>query len=208
MAEAYYDTPRLDLLEWADVSGKRVIDIGCGAGANAAWLREHGAEWIEGVEPHSPSADVAEGRLDHVHRCGIEAARIEGQFDLVICADVLEHLVDPGAVLIGLREHAASGSRLVVSAPNVRHYRALARIAFGAGFRPDPDGTFDGTHLRFFTRSNLADLLAAAGWRPQRWGYPTWSWAGRTVRPALSRLTFGRSDEWLVGEWFVLAGSD
>jgi SAM-dependent methyltransferase len=204
-SNGYYSTTRTDLLDWWGGGARRVLDVGCGEGANAAWLRAHGADWVEGVEPHLPSAEVASMALDRLHACPVEDAELDGLFDLIICADVLEHTVDPEGVLGKLRDRITDNGRLLVSVPNIRHYRALARIAFGPAFQPEPSGTFDGTHLRFFTRGNLADRLRAAGWGPVRWGYPSFSRPGRTVRPLLARLTRGLTDEWLVGQWFVSA---
>lgn len=204
----YYDHARTDLLTWAGVKAWRTLEIGCGTGANAEWLRAHGARWIEGVEPHSASARIAAGRFDLVHPAPIESALSEvggSPFDLIICADVVEHLVDPSSVLKSLHASAARQTTLLISTPNIRHYRALARIAFGAGFRPEPEGVFDATHLHFFTRGNLRSLLMTSGWKPLRWGYPSYTRVGGTIRSVLGAATGGRTDEWLAGHWFVLA---
>lgn len=204
----YYGTPRNDLLEWMDGTGHaRVLEIGCGAGANAPWLRSHGAVRIVGIEPEKQSAQTASRRFDEVHQTTVEAVLhdVQGPFDLVICADVLEHLVDPGSVIEGLRGVIAEPTgRLLISTPNIRYISALARIAVGAGFRPEMSGTFDSTHIRFFTRANLRDLLRRAGWYPERWGYPRSTALGH-LRTVLGRLTRGVSDEWLAAEWFVIA---
>lgn len=201
----YYSDARVDLLEWLGAAGERVLDVGCGIGANAEWLRTHGATYIEGVEPHD-SAKRAEAVFDRVHHATIEDARssLGGPFDLIICADILEHLVDPWTAVRDLRTHLAPNGRLAVSIPNVRYLPALARIAFGPGFRPEASGTFDGSHLRFFTRRNVDDMLQLSGWRAARWGYASFSRVG-TVRRVLGRLSFGLNDEWLVGQWFVEA---
>ena len=130
----YYDTARLDLLGWAGRGGSRILEIGCGSGANAGWLKLHGAEWLEGVEPHAPAAEVARTQFDVIHASTIEDTKLDGVFDLIICADVLEHLVDPAGILARLHAVASPEGSLLVSTPNIRHYRALIRIAFGAGF--------------------------------------------------------------------------
>lgn len=117
--DSYYQNPRTDLLEWAGRSGRHVLEIGCGDGANAPWLRAHGAKWIEGVEPHRESARTAGEKFDQVHMTTIEDAlgQFSEPFDLIICADVIEHLVDPETVLARLRERAVPHSSLTDIGP-------------------------------------------------------------------------------------------
>jgi SAM-dependent methyltransferase len=211
----YYVGERTDLLDWLGGRFERVLEVGCGAGGNARWLRAHGARELVGVEIHAPSAEQARAVFDVVDARPIEQAldSLSGPFDLIICADVLEHLVDPWDVVRRLGHVAADDGRLLVSMPNIRYLRALARIAVGPGFRPEPEGIFDGTHLRFFTRENLADLVKSGGWTPVRWGYPAYrsrspDRLARVLARARSFLSFasrGMTDEWLAGQWWVVA---
>ncbi len=202
----YYEGARNHFLDWLGGSHRRVLEIGCGTGANAGWLREHGARLIVGVEPHRESARVAASRFDVVHQQPIETVlpRLEGAFDLVLCPDVLEHLVDPWSVLADLLPLCAPSGRLAVSIPNIRHFASVFRIAFGTGFRYEPSGIFDSTHLRFFTRGNLRSMLVSTGWRPDRWGAAP---IGRLTPAAhlLARVSGGLSNEWLVEQWYVSA---
>src|SRR3954470_17875239 len=84
--------------------------------------------------------------------------------DVVICADVLEHLRDPWAVLSWLRALLAAGAdgKATISLPTIARWparRALARGRFDyADF-----GLFDRTHLRFFTRESARELATRAG---------------------------------------------
>ena len=211
----YYLGERTDLLEWHGGTYGRVLEVGCGAGGNAPWLRAHGARELVGVEIHAESATRARTVFDRVESKTIEDAleSLTGPFDLIICADVLEHLVDPWDVVRRLGDVAATDGELLVSIPNIRYLRALARIAVGAGFRPESEGIFDATHLHFFTRDNVAQLLVSGGWQPLRWGYPSYrsrspdtlATALARTRSVLSRGTRGLTDEWLAGQWWVAA---
>jgi SAM-dependent methyltransferase len=211
----YYLGERTDLLEWHGRHHERVLEVGCGAGGNAPWLRAHGAKNLVGVEIHPESATQARAVFDRVESRPIEDAlqSLTGPFDLIICADVLEHLVDPWDVLDRLGQVAAHDGELLVSMPNIRYLRALARIAVGAGFRPESEGIFDATHLHFFTKDNIAQLLVSGGWEPRRWGYPSYrsrspdtlATALARTRSVLSRATRGLTDEWLAGQWWVEA---
>ena len=90
-------------------SGKRVLDVGCGTGQLADYLQSHGNE-VSGVEMDPESAELARphlerlvvGDLDHLD---LVAELGAGSFDVIVCADVLEHLRNP---LITLRQGALS----------------------------------------------------------------------------------------------------
>jgi SAM-dependent methyltransferase len=202
----YYASDRSDFLDWVGGKFGRVLDVGCGAGANASWYRDHGAREIVGVELHPTSAAQAETVLDRVVCEPIETAipKLEGSFDLIICADVLEHLVDPWSVVHDLGAVASASTVLAVSLPNIRFLPALLRIAIGRGFEYEESGIFDATHLRFFTRRDADLMLRRGGWLPERWGAPTFARLG-AVRRLAQRLTRGRSDGWLARQMYVIA---
>jgi 2-polyprenyl-3-methyl-5-hydroxy-6-metoxy-1,4-benzoquinol methylase len=201
--DAYYAGDRSDLLEWVGGRHGRVLEVGCGSGGNARWLRLHGATRIVGIELDQASAVRAREVFDAVINESVETAvhGIEESFDLVICADVLEHLVDPWSVVAALARRVADDGLLVVSIPNIRHYRALWRIAFGAGFRYEKEGTFDATHLRFFDRAGVERMLRDGGWMPERWS----SSGGRRGARFLSALRLGGVSEYLAYQWHVAA---
>ncbi len=86
-----------------------------------------------------------------------------GTFDLILLLDVLEHLVDPWAVLSRLTEkYLAVGGKVIVSLPNARHFSLVVPLLFGK-FDYRERGILDKTHLRFFTRNSAANLLRSAG---------------------------------------------
>jgi 2-polyprenyl-3-methyl-5-hydroxy-6-metoxy-1,4-benzoquinol methylase len=203
----YYETDRRDFLDWVGGRYPRVLDVGCGAGVNSAWYREHGAVHITGIEPDPRSATAATSVFDRVIVGTVEDVlgrdTLDGPFDLIVCADVLEHLVDPWVVVRQLRGLTTADSVLAVSVPNVRYLRALARIAFGRGFEYEERGIFDSTHLRFFVRRNVADMLRNASWEPRAWGSPAGRF--RTMRRVTRGLTRGRSDDWSGYQIYVRA---
>lgn len=199
----YYEADRSHFLDWSELRPRSVLDIGCAGGVNAAWYRNHGAERLVGVEPDEASATRAAARFDRVLTSSIEDAipSIGERFELIVCADVLEHLIDPWTVLRDLRTLAEPNGVLVISMPNIRFYRTLWRIAFGAGFRYEQSGILDSTHIRFFTRATLLEMVAEAGWDTQRIEAVYFDRPGSW----LGRLTRRRSDEWFGYEWYLLA---
>jgi hypothetical protein len=81
-----------------------------------------------------------------------------------VLADVLEHLPDPAAALRRASGWARPGGAILVSVPNVAHWQA--RLTLLRGRWPQEDsGTFDASHLRWFTRDSLRTLLTGAGLR-------------------------------------------
>ncbi len=88
-------------------------------------------------------------------------------FDVVVCADVLEHLEDPAAVLARVRRWLSPGGVLFVSLPNVAN--VAVRFALLAGrFEYAEAGILDRTHLRFFTRRSARRLVEGTGFRIRR----------------------------------------
>ena len=87
------------------------------------------------------------------------------RFDVLIAADILEHLKDPWTALRAYAQLLEPGATAIVSLPNVAHWSTYAHLARGSWPRR-PEGIFDATHLRWFTRKDATDLLEQAGLTP------------------------------------------
>ena len=154
-------------------SGSRVLDVGCGWGQVARWLKARGCR-VVGVEPDEvrlrEGAEFFEatyaGTAEDLDALGLE----RGSFDALMLADVLEHLPDPWSTLNALLPYVRSGGRVVVSIPNVASYGARLNLLRGQ-FRYEDSGLYDRTHLRFFTRETLTEMLTGAGLRVVEWHY-------------------------------------
>jgi SAM-dependent methyltransferase len=158
--------------------GARVLDVGCATGYLAAELTRRGCT-VDGVEFDPVAAEQARapGRCREVVVGDLEspltreAVTALGRPDVVVCADVLEHLRDPWAVLAWLRTllDPADG-RAVISVPNIGHWTARRALVAGR-FDYADFGLFDATHLRFFTRASATELARRAGFavRAERW---------------------------------------
>lgn len=105
-------------------------------------------------------------RLDQVIQGNIEAMELPiepGSIDLLLCLDVLEHLVDPWETLRRLAALLRPNGVLVASIPNVRYYRVLLPLMLGGRWDYQDSGILDRTHLRFFTRATAIELVESAG---------------------------------------------
>jgi 2-polyprenyl-3-methyl-5-hydroxy-6-metoxy-1,4-benzoquinol methylase len=168
---AYYHFDRPEVVARARPAGKRVLDVGCAAGAMGAAMLTAGAAEVAGIEVHPPAAALARGRLTAVYGYDLEAMPAlpypEGYFDVITLADVLEHLRDPLAALRHLRRWLADDGRIVLSLPNVRHESVLLPLLVHGRWDYLDAGILDRTHQRFFTLESMLQLLRDAGFEPE-----------------------------------------
>jgi 2-polyprenyl-3-methyl-5-hydroxy-6-metoxy-1,4-benzoquinol methylase len=198
----YYANERPDVIALLPQPVGRVLDVGCGSGGTAGGLRAAGATEIVGIEIVGSAATAARDVLDQVHNAPVEEAvhDLEGTFDTVLCLDVLEHLVDPGEVLRRLRALAGAEATLQVSVPNARHFSLVSDLLFRGTFGYTDWGHRDRTHLRWFTKRDLVDLVSQSGWVVVGTSVPP---LGKSA--GLHRLTRGWSSEFLVGQIYLTA---
>lgn len=166
---AAYTTARSDILDLVPASVLRVLDLGCSDGTLGLALKARRADrHVTGIEYSADLAQRAAVKLDRLKQADLNhpeaLTEFEGtQFDCAICADVLEHLQQPGDLLARLRPCLADGAVLVVSLPNIRHLSALVDIYLKGSFPRRQRGIFDDTHLRWFTLRDGHQLLLDAG---------------------------------------------
>ena len=150
-------------------AAQAVLDVGCGAGAFAATLRDARTDRkleIWGVELSEAAAAVAAGVCDRV-LIGDAVACLrdlpDARFDCVVMNDVLEHLADPAALLGQARRLLRPGGTLVASLPNVRYFFNVVDLVVHGRWDYVDEGILDRTHLRFYTRGSLRRLLEEEG---------------------------------------------
>jgi methionine biosynthesis protein MetW len=142
-----------------------VLDVGCSEGYLAAALARRGCE-VHGVERDATAAAAARAHCAAVWAIDVEDAAereaLPAGLDAIVLGDVLEHLRDPWAVLAWAATRLRAGGLAVVSVPNAVHWTARREIARGR-FPLRDWGTFDRTHLRWFTRASARELVEGAG---------------------------------------------
>jgi ubiquinone/menaquinone biosynthesis C-methylase UbiE len=119
LLNGYYARPAvLDLA--GDVAGRRILDVGCGAGPLLAALRDRGAI-VTGVDPSAKMLELARQRLGAgaaLHQAGLGGDPMpfsDGAFDDAIACLVLHYLKDWKTPLTELRRVLAPGGRLMVA---------------------------------------------------------------------------------------------
>ncbi len=145
----------------------KILDLGCSGGLLAERLRKIGHHVI-GVDVTEIDA-VAE-RTSAFFKADLNEGippEVGTGFDVVLAADVLEHLVEPSALLEQIRNVLIPGGSLILCVPNVAHWYPRFRSTLGK-FDYDQRGILDATHLRFFTRKTARRLVERNGFAIQR----------------------------------------
>jgi 2-polyprenyl-3-methyl-5-hydroxy-6-metoxy-1,4-benzoquinol methylase len=159
----YYTYERREIVNQVPIGQHVVLEIGCGEGGTGVALKAEGrARSVTGIELMEKSAEKAKEVLDQVLVGNIEQMSlpfVEEQFDVIIFADVLEHLVDPWSTLRRLKSYLKRGGLVVISLPNVRNWRVLMPLVFLGRWKYQDEGIMDRTHLRFFSRREMMGLL-------------------------------------------------
>jgi cyclopropane fatty-acyl-phospholipid synthase-like methyltransferase len=144
--------------------GLRLLDLGAAGGHLGRAVRDRCA-YLAGVEPHAAEGESARSGYDDWRSVdALHAGHWSEPFDVVVCADVLEHFADPDPLLRLIREWLKNGGLLLASIPNVANVSVRLALLFGR-FPYDERGILDRTHLTFFTRSTAHSLLEKAGFR-------------------------------------------
>ncbi|MBK9217486.1 MAG: methyltransferase domain-containing protein [Uliginosibacterium sp.] len=162
----------LSLLAEMVLPGSQVLDVGIGGGALGAFLRDHKGCTVDGITYNTDEALAAGAAYREVKVADLDVTSLSEllgakRYQYIICADVLEHLRDPGRVLDAARNLLEDGGRLLVSVPNVAYLGLIAEL-LGGEFRYRREGLLDQTHVRFFTRNSLLRFLADRAWEVQR----------------------------------------
>ena len=158
----YYTHEKSVLLSYIADGANKILDIGCGSGSLGKKLIELGkVDVIIGVEVYDPAADEAANYYNQVYRGDIEELDVpfKEDFHYIICADVIEHLKEPWKLLQRINIWLKQDGKLIITIPNIRYWRILSELIFKGQWAYVDSGILDITHLRFFTRQSLKNLL-------------------------------------------------
>jgi 2-polyprenyl-6-hydroxyphenyl methylase / 3-demethylubiquinone-9 3-methyltransferase len=146
------------------LEGKTALDVGCGAGLLAEPLARLGAK-VSGIDAAPEVIAVAREHgavmgLEIDYRVG-DVLELEGQFDLITCMEVIEHVADPAAFIRALERRLAPEGLLILSTPNATGWSKLMMITLGEGLGQIPKGTHD--FEKFISPERMKVLLIDAG---------------------------------------------
>ena len=152
-------------------SGKRVLDVGCGPG-NLATILSRMGNVVVGIDKDDGALAAAQRVCERTIAADLDDAELgelvaDERFDVVVFADVLEHVRNPVKLLTSSRRVLREAGCIIVSIPNVAH--GAVRLALLRGrFEYQQLGILDDTHLRFYTRESVLRLLSESGFAAVR----------------------------------------
>lgn len=161
----YHTGIRMDIISLLPQNtDQRVLEIGAGGGDTLHYIKENKlAREVVGLELFKlEGTKQGSALIDNFIIGNIEEPQKELQekyFDIIILADVLEHLVDPWTVLEKVSSYLKEEGKILVSLPNIREINTMVKILCLGDFRYKEDGILDKTHLRFFCKKNMLEML-------------------------------------------------
>lgn len=147
---------------------KTVLEVGCGPGSQSKVFHGQLGCDVVGIEIDPARADKARTYCRDVHVANLETDDLgsflkDEKFDVIVCADVLEHLRNPGDLLIGLKTFLKPDGYLVASIPNITHASIVYEMIHGR-FEYHSEGLLDSTHIKLFSCASALSLIEDAGY--------------------------------------------
>ena len=163
----YYDRFVNEFLLSFIPSGRLVLDVGCSTGRLGEKLIKEKQCQVYGIDISERAVEHAKKRLTDAAWLDIETEMFPFQnlrFDVIIMADILEHLVHPETALLKTKKYLKDDGFILISLPNVANLRIRLRLLFGQ-WDYQESGILDDTHLRFYTRKTAQQMFERAGFR-------------------------------------------
>jgi len=164
---ASYVGQRPDIERLIPPEAKLILDVGCSTGVLGAAIKARTGAQVFGIELSEDMANEALGRIDKVFIGDATETILGGKlngyhFDTIIFADVLEHLIDPWVTIRVAATYLNPEGTIISSIPNIRHIDTIYSLVVRGYWPYRERGIHDRTHLRFFTRKNIAELFEHA----------------------------------------------
>lgn len=159
----YFSIIREDIISFiGNQKDLNILEIGAGSGETLLALKERGiATQISGfdivdINPNKEKFDrFVIGNIENEINLFDKST-----FDIIILADVLEHLYDPEKVIRKLIPSLKRGGSFYVSLPNFRNIETLYQIFIKGSFKYTDSGIFDKTHIRFYCKKDIIELMS------------------------------------------------
>ena len=161
---------REDLIEHIKGSNLNVLDVGCATGTNGSYLLDKQiATCVVGVEFDEFMSKKASEKYDKVFTGDLNSNLFvqsiisqDTKFDYIIFGDILEHLISPLDVLKSFKGLLKDTGSVIISVPNIAHIELFIQVFIKGTWPKNKRGIFDKTHLRWFTKKDIKQLVVDA----------------------------------------------
>ncbi len=200
----YFSNVRHDIIKLIPYNqNNKILEVGCGEGNTLLTLKSmKKASYIAGID----IIDLNQKEKLDKFICGDIEKRVsslpfpETFFDIIICADILEHLVNPWKVVKELKKYLKLGGYFIASIPNIREIKTMTTIFLKGDFKYSDAGILDKTHLRFFCKKNMEKLFLEAGYKIDKITHNL-----SPKRNLVNKLTLGFWEEFFVMQYLIVA---
>ncbi|MDB5194414.1 MAG: Methyltransferase type 11 [Parcubacteria group bacterium] len=148
-----------------DVSGKRILDVGCAGGYFGEEVKKKGDCEFIGIDISEKSVAEAKTKIDGAFVVDIQSEKTNfpnDHFDAIIFSEVIEHLLFPEKALEELKRIMKKDGVLIITTPNLLVFSNRVRMLFGK-FEYKDFTYFERGHIHFFTVASLRKLLKEEG---------------------------------------------
>jgi 2-polyprenyl-3-methyl-5-hydroxy-6-metoxy-1,4-benzoquinol methylase len=210
-AQDYFSNIRKDLINLIDANAKdlKILEVGAAYGETLYYLKQNGIaaeavgvdifEDTKNKQNYKPLDRFIFGDIEK-----IELPEYNQYFDLILLPDVLEHLFEPKSVLETLKKYLREDGKIIISMPNIRYYSALYKIVFKGDFKYEESGIFDYTHVRFYCRKNIQELLETAGYTILKQESSIKNYQGKSLSKLINLITLGIFEEFFSTQYFFV----
>ncbi len=149
---------------------KVVLEIGSSTGYMTGAFLDNGCT-VDVVEISEEAISKVPKSARRIINMSIEDDNVDdllGNYDFIIMADVLEHLVFPDRVLKKLINISTTDTKLIISLPNIASWVMRKQLFFNGDFNYQESGLLDKTHLHFYTVNTLPGILEENGWKTEK----------------------------------------
>jgi 2-polyprenyl-3-methyl-5-hydroxy-6-metoxy-1,4-benzoquinol methylase len=212
--ESYYSNVRIDLVRLITKKDNfRVLEIGAGYGETLRYLKESkGAKEVTGVDlNYDESKKDSYNQIDNFIFGDIEEMSLDeypNYFDVIVLADILEHLKNPNEVLKKLKRNLKKDGEIISSIPNIRTFNALHKIFIKGSFLYEDEGLFDNTHLRFYCKKDMITLFNESGYKVSFIESALKNYKQKSLKKNINKITFGVFEEFLTTQYYIRANNE
>lgn len=149
-------------------AGSKILELGPATGYMTRYMKEQLHCSVYCIEYDPISAKQASVYSEKMIISDLEDISVwtkqlsDEKFDYILCVDVLEHLRDPHRVLKEVVKYLEEEGTVITSIPNISHNAIIMGLLQGE-FRYNQLGLLDNTHVKFFTKESIMEMLSEAG---------------------------------------------